>query len=147
MCFVPSQPSIVFSFPQLRGQHLNEHTPTLNAPWTPLTRFQGHTTTTERRTHLTLLFQISHLLEEVQRHQLTISKLQESSIAQISRLEEQLEQKRQHIARLENKLESQRDYDELRRELGYVLIIRFKRSSMLIYSSSLGYRDQSSRTA
>ncbi|XP_045469300.1 homeobox protein cut isoform X3 [Harmonia axyridis] len=61
--------------------------------------------------------EINHLLEEVQRHQLTISKLQESSIAQITRLEEQLELKRQHIARLENKLELQKDYDDLRREL------------------------------
>lgn len=38
-------------------------------------------------------------------------------MSQITRLEEQLEQKRQHIARLEGKLDTQKDYDDLKREL------------------------------
>lgn len=61
-------------------------------------------------------FQISHLVEEVQRLQISLSKIQESSMQQITRLEEQLEQKRQHIARLESRLEQQRDYEDLKRE-------------------------------
>ncbi|KAL1501468.1 hypothetical protein ABEB36_006785 [Hypothenemus hampei] len=61
--------------------------------------------------------EINQLLEEVQRLQGCISKIQESSITQITRLEEQLEQKRQHIARLETKLDLQKDYDELKRQV------------------------------
>lgn len=62
-------------------------------------------------------FQINQLLEEVQRLQGCIAKLQESSMSQITRLEDQLEQKRQHILRLETKLDSQKDYDDLKREI------------------------------
>ncbi|CAH1129596.1 unnamed protein product [Ceutorhynchus assimilis] len=61
--------------------------------------------------------EINQLLEEVQRLQGCISKIQESSITQITRLEEQLERKRQHIVRLESKLEFQKDYDELKRQV------------------------------
>ncbi|KAG5894193.1 hypothetical protein JTB14_037755 [Gonioctena quinquepunctata] len=61
--------------------------------------------------------EINHLLEEVQRLQGCLTKLQESSISQINHLEDQVEQKRQHILRLENRLESQKDYDELKREI------------------------------
>ncbi|CAH1118355.1 unnamed protein product [Phaedon cochleariae] len=61
--------------------------------------------------------EINHLLEEVQRLQGCLTKLQETSMSQISRLEDQLEQKRQHILRLESKLDLQKDYDELRREV------------------------------
>ncbi|KAJ8916056.1 hypothetical protein NQ315_010924 [Exocentrus adspersus] len=60
---------------------------------------------------------ISQLLEEVQRLQGCIAKLQESSMSQINRLEDQLEQKRQHILRLESRLDSQKDYDDLKREI------------------------------
>lgn len=63
------------------------------------------------------MLQINQLLEEVQRLQGCLTKLQESSMSQITRLEEQLEQKRQHIARLEGKLDTQKDYDDLKREL------------------------------
>ncbi|KAJ8983496.1 hypothetical protein NQ317_005152 [Molorchus minor] len=63
------------------------------------------------------LHTINQLLEEVQRLQGCIAKLQESSMSQISRLEDQLEQKRQHIIRLENKLDSQKDYDDLKRDV------------------------------
>ncbi|XP_050302302.1 LOW QUALITY PROTEIN: homeobox protein cut [Anthonomus grandis grandis] len=61
--------------------------------------------------------EINQLLEEVQRLQGCITKIQESSITQITRLEEQLEQKRQHIVRLESKLDTQKDYDELKRQV------------------------------
>ncbi|XP_066153807.1 homeobox protein cut isoform X2 [Euwallacea fornicatus] len=61
--------------------------------------------------------EINQLLEEVQRLQGCITKIQESSITQISRLEDQLEQKRQHIVRLETKLDLQKDYEELRRQV------------------------------
>ncbi|EFA05512.2 hypothetical protein TcasGA2_TC015699 [Tribolium castaneum] len=60
---------------------------------------------------------INQLVEEVQRLQSTISKLKETSISQISRLEDQLEQKRQIIVRLEAKLDHQRDYEDIKREL------------------------------
>ncbi|CAG2053192.1 unnamed protein product [Timema podura] len=60
---------------------------------------------------------ISQLVEDVQRLQASISKLQESSAGKIARLEEQLDHKRQHIARLESRLEAQRDYDDVKREL------------------------------
>lgn len=38
-------------------------------------------------------------------------------MSQINRLEDQLEQKRQHILRLETKLETQKDYEDLKREI------------------------------
>jgi len=61
--------------------------------------------------------QISQLVEDVQRLQASITKLQETSAGQIARLEEQLDHKRQHIARLEARLDAQRDYDDVKREL------------------------------
>jgi homeobox protein cut-like len=57
------------------------------------------------------------LVEDVQRLQASITKLQETSAGQIARLEEQLDHKRQHIARLEARLDAQRDYDDVKREL------------------------------
>lgn len=53
----------------------------------------------------------------MQRLQGCISKIQESSIARITLLEEQLEQKRLHVVRLESKLDSYKDYDELKRQV------------------------------
>lgn len=61
--------------------------------------------------------EISQLVQDIQRLQSSISKLQESSASQIARLEEQLEQRRQHIAHLEARLDAQRDYEEVKREL------------------------------
>lgn len=63
------------------------------------------------------MFQISQLLEDVQRLQNSIGKLQENSANQIARLEEELEHKRQHICRLEARLEAQKDYNELKRQV------------------------------
>lgn len=81
------------------------------------------------------LLQITQLLEEIQRLQLSLTKLQESSVSQISRLEEQLEQKRQHIARLEAKLDLQRDYDDLKRELRFVSLISVRRIIFYVFKS------------
>ncbi|XP_073999127.1 homeobox protein, cut isoform X4 [Rhodnius prolixus] len=61
--------------------------------------------------------EISQLLEDVQRLQNSIGKLQENSANQIARLEEELEHKRQHICRLEARLEAQKDYNELKRQV------------------------------
>lgn len=66
------------------------------------------------------LLQISQLVEDVQRLQSSIGKLQETSASQIARLEEDLDLKRQHILRLEARLEAQRDYEELKRQLRLV---------------------------
>lgn len=46
-----------------------------------------------------------------------MAEIQESSVSQINRLKDQLEQDRQHIIRLESKLESQKDYEDLKREI------------------------------
>uniref|UniRef100_A0A6P7FNG3 LOW QUALITY PROTEIN: homeobox protein cut-like n=1 Tax=Diabrotica virgifera virgifera TaxID=50390 RepID=A0A6P7FNG3_DIAVI len=61
--------------------------------------------------------EINQLVEEIQRLQGCLTKLQESSMSQITILEDQLEQKRQQIVRLENKLDLQKDYEEMKREI------------------------------
>nr|CAI5839490.1 unnamed protein product [Callosobruchus analis] len=40
-------------------------------------------------------------------------------MSRITQLEDQLEQKRQHIIRLENRLDQQKDYDDLKREISF----------------------------
>jgi len=62
-------------------------------------------------------FQIATLIENVQRLQTTLNQVRESSATQIRLLEEKLEQKQDMISRLEARLDSQRDYDEMKREL------------------------------
>ena len=64
-----------------------------------------------------MCLQISQLVEDIQRLQSSIGKLQENSNNQIARLEEELEHKRQHICRLEARLDAQRDYDDLKKQL------------------------------
>lgn len=56
-------------------------------------------------------------MEEVARLQQSLQRLQETSSQTASRLEEELEARRQHTARLESKLERQRDYDDIKREI------------------------------
>lgn len=46
-------------------------------------------------------------------------------MTQISRLEEQLEHKRQHVARLETRLDIQKDYDDLKREIRYYFYLYY----------------------
>lgn len=61
--------------------------------------------------------QISRLVEEVSRLQMSLQRLQESTAQSQSKLEEELEARRQHISRLEAALDRQRDYEELKREV------------------------------
>lgn len=66
---------------------------------------------------LCLLFQISSLIENVQRLQSSLNQMRESSATRIRLLEEKLEQQQDLISRLEARLDSQRDYEELKREM------------------------------
>ncbi|XP_019869254.2 homeobox protein cut isoform X3 [Aethina tumida] len=61
--------------------------------------------------------EITQLTEENQRLKACLSKLQETSIAQITKLEEENEQHKHRIASLEIRLDQQKDYDDLKREL------------------------------
>lgn len=62
-------------------------------------------------------FQISSLIENVQRLQTSLNQIRDSSATKIRLLEEQLDQKQDLISRLEARLDCQRDYEELKREL------------------------------
>uniref|UniRef100_A0A1B6G3H9 Uncharacterized protein n=1 Tax=Cuerna arida TaxID=1464854 RepID=A0A1B6G3H9_9HEMI len=73
--------------------------------------------------------EISQLIEDVQRLQSSIGKLQENSANQIARLEEELEHKRQLISRLEARLDAQRDYEDLKRQLGFLKSIELPPNS------------------
>lgn len=64
------------------------------------------------------MFQISQLVEDVRKLQTNIGKLQETTASQIARLEEELIHKRQLILRLEARLEAQKDYEDVKRQLG-----------------------------
>jgi TolA-binding protein len=57
------------------------------------------------------------LSEDVQRLQAALGRAQDCTAAQVSRLEEQLDQRSSRIARLEARLDAQKDYDDLKREL------------------------------
>ncbi|XP_041644367.1 homeobox protein cut-like 2 [Cheilinus undulatus] len=61
--------------------------------------------------------EILRLLENIQRLQLTLQEVQETSANQILELERQLAYKTEAIERLETKLQSQMDYDEIKTEL------------------------------
>lgn len=65
---------------------------------------------------LSLVTQISALFEEVARLRTAIANIQESHNLQIQRLEDRLEEKRQHIVRLESRIEKQQDFDDLKKE-------------------------------
>lgn len=65
---------------------------------------------------LTRSKQISALFEEVARLRTAIANIQESHNLQIQRLEDRLEEKRQHIVRLESRIEKQQDFDDLKKE-------------------------------
>ena len=64
-----------------------------------------------------LLPQIAQLVEDVRRLQASLTALQEAHAQQLQRLEERLDEKKQHIARLEARLDGQRDYDDIKREI------------------------------
>lgn len=63
------------------------------------------------------LLQIAQLVEDVRRLQASLTALQEAHSQQLQRLEERLNEKKQHIARLEARLDGQRDYDDIKREI------------------------------
>ncbi|XP_049277034.1 homeobox protein cut isoform X3 [Anopheles funestus] len=60
--------------------------------------------------------EISLLFEEVGRLRTAIANIQESHNLQIQRLEDRLEEKRQHIVRLESRIEKQQDFDDIKKE-------------------------------
>ncbi|RUS79188.1 hypothetical protein EGW08_013046, partial [Elysia chlorotica] len=72
--------------------------------------------------------EIAQLVEDVQRLQASLSKLRESTAAQVSRLEEELSSKNQAFRRLEEKLQTQEDYEEVKRELRVLKSIEFSSS-------------------
>ncbi|TSV28420.1 Homeobox protein cut-like 2 [Bagarius yarrelli] len=61
--------------------------------------------------------EILHLLENVQRLQLTLQEVQDSSASQLTDLEHQLANKTEEIKKLENEMKSQLDYKEIKSEL------------------------------
>ncbi|CAG9104005.1 unnamed protein product [Plutella xylostella] len=61
--------------------------------------------------------EISQLVEDVRRLQASLAALQEAHAQQLRRLEERLDEKKQHIARLEARLDNQRDYEDVKREI------------------------------
>lgn len=63
--------------------------------------------------------QISRLVEDMQRLQSTHTRLREASAAQVSALEGQLAARDSTISQLEAKINSQKDYEEVKRELRY----------------------------
>ena len=62
-------------------------------------------------------FQISQLVEEVQKLQAMVNKMRDQNSSTIARLEEALEAKTRAFALLEEKLRTQEDYEEIKREL------------------------------
>uniref|UniRef100_A0AAG5D2M5 Homeobox protein cut-like n=1 Tax=Anopheles atroparvus TaxID=41427 RepID=A0AAG5D2M5_ANOAO len=62
------------------------------------------------------MMEISLLFEEVGRLRTAIANIQESHNLQIQRLEDRLEEKRQHIVRLESRIEKQQDFDDIKKE-------------------------------
>ena len=72
-----------------------------------------------KRNHACYL-QISQLVEDVQRLQGTVSKLKDTGSSQVAKLEEELSTKSRSLQLLEERLQSQEDYDEVKRELKYV---------------------------
>ncbi|CAL1537355.1 unnamed protein product [Lymnaea stagnalis] len=69
--------------------------------------------------------EIAQLVEDVQRLQASLSKLRESSSAQVARLEEELSIKNMAFRALEEKLRTQEDYEEVKRELRVLKSIEF----------------------
>uniref|UniRef100_A0A336LRN4 Homeobox protein cut-like n=1 Tax=Culicoides sonorensis TaxID=179676 RepID=A0A336LRN4_CULSO len=65
--------------------------------------------------------EIRALAEEIARLKTIIATIQETHNAQMQRLEERLEAKRQHITRLESKIDKSHDYDELLKKENSIL--------------------------
>lgn len=56
-------------------------------------------------------------MDDLHKLQSNMGKLQETTANQITRLEDELTHRRQHILRLEARLDAQRDYEEVKRQL------------------------------
>jgi homeobox protein cut-like len=69
--------------------------------------------------------EIATLVIDTQKLQSTLMKVKETSVTQISDLENVLTAKEKFIAQLESKLHSQADYDEIKRELTILKSIEF----------------------
>ncbi|PIK56943.1 putative homeobox protein cut-like 1 isoform X5 [Apostichopus japonicus] len=69
--------------------------------------------------------EISQLVEEVQKLQTSNNKLRESVMEKTQRLEEQLQAKTTAFQKLEEKIQSQSDYEDLKRELGILKSLEF----------------------
>ncbi|GFO29668.1 homeobox protein cut-like 1 [Plakobranchus ocellatus] len=69
--------------------------------------------------------EIAQLVEDVQRLQASLAKLRESTSAQVAKLEEELSSKNQAFRILEEKLQTQDDYEEVKRELRVLKSIEF----------------------
>uniref|UniRef100_A0A671NYA3 Protein CASP n=1 Tax=Sinocyclocheilus anshuiensis TaxID=1608454 RepID=A0A671NYA3_9TELE len=65
------------------------------------------------------------LVEDVQRLQASLSTLRESSAAQISQLRQQLKSQTATLQHLEEKLQTQTDYEEVKKELGILKSMEF----------------------
>jgi len=81
--------------------------------------------------------EISQLVEDVQRLQASLSKLRESSSAQVAKLEEELTNKNCAFRLLEERLQSQEDYEEVKRELRALKSIEFGSSTSVAEGKSL----------
>jgi len=73
--------------------------------------------------------EIATLVTDTQKLQSTLMKVKETSVTQISDLENVLTAKEKIIAQLENKLQNQADYDEIKRELSILKSIEFSSSN------------------
>ncbi|XP_078599352.1 homeobox protein cut-like 1 isoform X2 [Branchiostoma floridae x Branchiostoma japonicum] len=76
--------------------------------------------------------EVAQLVEDVQRLQSTLTSLRESTSSQIARLEEEVRKKNLAFRSLEEKLQTQKDYEEIKRELG------------IMKSTEFGQREESS---
>ncbi|XP_037092154.1 protein CASP-like [Pollicipes pollicipes] len=73
--------------------------------------------------------EISQLVEDVQRLQSQLTELENQSVCQRAKLEEELEQKSNVIQRLEAIIEQQKDYEELKKEFSILKSIEFPGTS------------------
>ncbi|CAH1232311.1 protein CASP-like isoform X3 [Branchiostoma lanceolatum] len=76
--------------------------------------------------------EVAQLVEDVQRLQSTLTSSRESTSSQIAKLEEEVRKKNLAFKTLEEKLQTQKDYEEIKRELG------------IMKSTEFGQREESS---
>ncbi|XP_013866513.1 cut-like homeobox 1b isoform X7 [Austrofundulus limnaeus] len=77
----------------------------------------------------------AQLVEDVQRLQASLTKLRETTSSQILQLEQQLSSKSAVLKELEEKLESQADYEEVKKELSILKTMEFGTSDSVQDSS------------